>query len=76
MSRTKPELRVEWRKRDTDGHRDPALRYFGQKQTGGLLAYAFESMLLHGDKTLVKELEERGYDITTLRFSVRKKVVT
>ena len=25
MSRTKPELRVEWRKRDTDGHRDPAL---------------------------------------------------
>lgn len=73
MSRAKPELRVEWRKRDENGHRDPALYYMGPKQTGGLLADAFEGVLLHGDKALVKELEERGYDITTLRFSVRKK---
>jgi 5-bromo-4-chloroindolyl phosphate hydrolysis protein len=25
------------------------------------------------EKNLIKELEERGYDITTLKFSVRKK---
>lgn len=76
MSRARPELRVEWRKRDENGHRDPALYYMGPKQTGGLVAYAFEVVLLHGDKPLVRELKERWNDITTLRFSVRKKVAT
>lgn len=27
------------------------------------------------DKSVIKRLEERGYDITTLRFSIQKKAV-
>ena len=38
-----------------------------------LLSHAFESMRIMDDKTLRQELEARGYDITTLRFSIMKK---
>lgn len=73
MSRAQADLRVAWRKRNEDGHREPALYYVGPKPTGGLLAYVFEMMPVHGGKTLAQELNDRGYDLTTLRFSVRKK---
>lgn len=46
----------------------------GMKRDSRLLMLAFERPLLDG-KTLRQELEARGYDITTLKFSVMKKTV-
>lgn len=40
---------------------------------GGMLAHYFEGMRYPGDKTLAEELDARGYDIKTLRFSIEKK---
>jgi hypothetical protein len=74
--RPKPELRVEWRERTEVApglyEREPALHYFGPSSTGGLLAYVFETLDVHG-RPLAKALEEAGYDLKTLRFSIRKR---
>jgi len=40
-----------------------------------IVMLAFESTNLINDKTLRKELEDRGYDITTLKFSIMKKEI-
>lgn len=74
------ELRVYWSKRER------ALVYDGSKPTGGMLAMFIEQITLgaaHGQaarphdpdyqRTLAQELEARGYDLTTLRFQIRKK---
>lgn len=45
----------------------------GMRRDSRVLANAFESVKIFEDKTLVKELEDRGYDITTLKFSIKKK---
>jgi hypothetical protein len=39
------------------------------------LAYAFEDVPVHDGKGLRKLLEARGYDMTTLRFTIQKKPV-
>jgi len=44
------------------------------KHDSKLLTYAFESKAIFGT-SLRKELEDRGYDITTLKFSIMKKKV-
>lgn len=65
----KRRLHVKWSKREN------ALMYYypTRGSDGAVLSYAFEKTVqLHGS-TLVRELEERGYDITTLRFSVALK---
>ena len=49
------------------------LYFFPQKSDGGMLASAFEQDKLLLGKTLVQELELRGYDITTLRFHIDRK---
>ena len=43
-----------------------------------MLMTAFERVILYEEdgRTLRQELEARGYDITTLKFSVMKKQVT
>ena len=38
-----------------------------------LLSIAFEGTQIIGEGTLREQLEQRGYDITTLRFSIRKR---
>lgn len=43
------------------------------KPDGGLLLSALCSLDVGYGKSLVKELEIRGYDITTLQFSVKRK---
>lgn len=43
------------------------------KPDGGLLLSALCSLDVGYGKSLVKELESRGYDITTLQFSVKRK---
>jgi hypothetical protein len=68
MKRGKPELSVRWSKRER------ALLYDGTGPTGGMLSYYFEGMKWPDDKHMAAELESRGYDLTTLRFSIRKKV--
>jgi hypothetical protein len=40
---------------------------------GHLLYGAFQVVELSPGKTLIQELEARGYDITTLQFSVKRK---
>jgi len=39
-----------------------------------MLMLAFEQTQLLKGKTMRQELEDRGYDITTLKFSIMKKV--
>jgi len=70
----KPDITVNWRKRDESGRLDGdgALVYAGNTSTCGLLAYAFESLAVH-DSTLAKLLDANGYDLKTLRFTIRKK---
>jgi hypothetical protein len=63
----KPSLTVRWSRRER------ALLYDGHKPTGGLLAYYFEHVENYDKRTLSAELEARGYDLTTLRFSIRRK---
>lgn len=67
MSKPKPDLRVYWSKRER------ALVYDGAKTAGGMLSYHFEVVPTLHHPSLVKDLEDRGYDLTTLRFSIRKK---
>lgn len=43
-----------------------------QSPDGRILSTALEGAIIHGGRTLVEELESRGYDITTLRFSIRQ----
>lgn len=60
-------LKVRWSKREK------ALIYDGVKTSGGMLAHHFEYVPTYHAASLVKDLEERGYDLTTLRFQIRKK---
>lgn len=55
----------------------PAIQYAygGQgasKPDGRVLAEAIEGMKVFGDKTLAAELAERGYDLSTLKFSIQQ----
>jgi hypothetical protein len=63
---SKPELRVWWSKRE----RDFVIDY--PSRPDGHLMHAFMSREFL-DKTMEEHLRERGYDVTTLRISVRKK---
>lgn len=63
----KPDLSVRWSRRER------ALIYDGSRPTGGMLASFFERIEHPDKKTLAAELDARGYDLTTLRFSIRKK---
>lgn len=72
MTQVKPgELRMQWSRSASDlavagGEGIP-------KIDAGLLFTAFAMTPIAGGKTLWGQLEERGYDITTLRFSIRRK---
>lgn len=44
----------------------------GMRADSRLLVAAFESVAIHDGKTLRTLLEERGYDITTLKLTVKK----
>jgi hypothetical protein len=65
------QLRMGWSKREDD------IVYVW----GGSGADKTDAALLHGvmtvvpvtDKTFIQELEDRGYDITTISFSIKKR---
>ena len=43
------------------------------KRDSNMLSHVFESASIFDGKSLRQELESRGYDITTLKFSIMKK---
>jgi hypothetical protein len=45
----------------------------GMRRDSRLLSYAFEGHDLFDGKNLRQELIDRGYDITTLKFSIKKR---
>ena len=69
------ELIVGWGKQD--GDEDLFYCYPGNihemKRDMRLLMLAFETIDLFDGKNLRESLAERGYDIRTLKFSIRKK---
>jgi len=48
----------------------------GMKRDSRILMMAFEREKILGGKTLRQELEARGYDITTLKFSIKKRKIS
>ena len=68
MTRKPAELRVRW------SNRERALVYYGERPDGGWLSHVLEGVNLpHDGRTLVQELQSRGFDLTTLRFQIRRK---
>jgi len=67
MKINKDILKIRW----SEG--DEALLFIGESPTAGLLSYVFECIYIHGNKTFAEELSEAGYDIKTLKFSIKKK---
>jgi len=74
-------LKVKWSKREKD-----FMIHYPRKCDGALMNYILGDMLIWGgidgvDKgwlnyrefNLLKELDERGYDITTLKFEIKLK---
>ncbi len=45
----------------------------GMKRDSKMLSHAFERVEIFDGNNLRAELERRGYDITTLKFTVQKK---
>lgn len=66
MSGSPDKLTARWSKREND-----ILFHYPSSPDGHLLCGALAGF---GVKDLHKELERRGYDLTTLRFSIAKKV--
>jgi hypothetical protein len=61
-------LQVRWSKREKD-----VLFVYPRKADGALMNYFFCFLRSGQDKTLLEELEERGYDTKTLKFSISQK---
>ena len=55
------------------GAQKPGARVLGSAFEDKRHGYAFPSMALEQRPSLIEELEARGYDITTLRFSIQMK---
>lgn len=68
MRRT-PDHFVRWSKRE----KSLLYRFERCKSTSMLLAHFFEGILDSNGHTLARELERRGYDLTTFRFTISKK---
>lgn len=78
--RAKPgELVAAFGKHEAGGRPDIAYAWGGggaDKPDARILSNALEQAPVHMGRTLRQELVARGYDISTLRFSVRKLVQT
>lgn len=78
MVEAKPgELKAAFGRDDVPGNR-PDLQYAwggsgAQKPDARVLSNAFEEVIVFDGKNLRQVLEERGYDITTLKFSIQQK---
>lgn len=73
------EIKVSYGKADAYDNPDLVYSYRGFdniRATSNCVMFAFENVDIHEGKSLRKILEERGFDITTLKFSIQKKVVS
>lgn len=72
MSRIKGDLTVYWSREQGDVIFDST---DGPHAVDGrrLLYHAFSVMELPGGKSLLDELESRGFDLTTIRFAIDRK---
>jgi hypothetical protein len=52
------------------------LTYEGHPRDRGFLAAVFELFETVDKRTVLRELDRRGYDLRTLRFSIRRKKPT
>lgn len=70
MSR-KPALSARWSKR----HRDLLYNFDRYPPDGHFLHGLFSHVVVDGKsgRNLVQELEARGFDVTTVRFSIQRK---
>jgi hypothetical protein len=59
-------LRVYWDKRE----KDLTFYHPTQRADGHLLHYVFNCVALSSGLSFVQELKQRGFDVTTLKFSV------
>ncbi len=71
--RKQPEPRVTWSKRESD-----LMFHFDKQKADSHLMHAMlcaprRNVDGESDPSIVDELEARGYDLTTLRFSIRRK---
>lgn len=77
VPKVKPgQLRATWGKTAPDDWPDVVYVWGGSgasRPDGRILSRAFEEVEIFEGRTLRKELEARGYDITTLEFSIMKK---
>lgn len=71
MRRPKGDLVAYW----NDSARDLMYNWDKHPPDGHLLHGALNHTPVHDGRSLVQELEARGYDITTLRFSIKRKRV-
>lgn len=70
------EIKVSYGKADSHDSPDVVYSYRGfddVRATSNCVMFAFENAPIHEGKTLRRILEERGFDITTLKFSIKKK---
>lgn len=65
-------LTVFWGRAERGEPKDIVYAY-PNTSDGHLLHYVFSCLQVHGENSLLKELEERGYDIETLQFSIKRK---
>ena len=71
----KNKLRVKWSKRENDH-----VIHYPRKCDGGLVQSALFGQHFHSplhigetEPSLAEELEKRGYDLTTLKFEIKRK---
>jgi len=70
------QLRAGWARPDPGEPADLCYAWGGEgaaKADGRTLSHAFEGMRNSEGLSLREELEQRGYDITTLKFSIEQK---
>lgn len=77
VPKAKPgELIVKWGRCEPGEPPEVVYNWGGEgatKRDSMMLAHALENQTLLNGKTLMQELEDRGYDITTLKFTIQQK---
>jgi len=66
-------LAVRWRRNPEGLGPDFVFYYPTNPSDGHLLHSVFDCSDIHNGNTLIEELDRRGYDLSTLQFTIRKK---
>ena len=75
--REKPgEFKISWGRVDRGDYLSLIYSHGGagaSRPDGRMISYIFEGVKNEDGRTLAQELEYRGYDISTLKFSIKQK---